>query len=38
MKWLDVTANDYWHYHYRFDEQSSFKKKNLGAEWSTIFS
>jgi len=30
-KWLDVTANDYWHYHYRFDEQSSFKKKNLGA-------
>jgi hypothetical protein len=30
MKWLDVTANDYWHYHYRFDEQSSFKKKNLG--------
>src|SRR6187455_758570 len=30
-KWLDVTANDYWHYHYRFDESSSFKKKNLGA-------
>ena len=30
-KWLDVTANDYWHYHYRFDELSSFKKKNLGA-------
>ncbi|HMK18692.1 MAG TPA: DUF2851 family protein [Chitinophagaceae bacterium] len=29
--WLDVTANDYWHYHYRFDEQTSFKKKNLGA-------
>ena len=29
-KWLDVTANDYWHYHYRFDEASSFKKKNLG--------
>ena len=29
-KWLDVTANDHWHYHYRFDEQSSFKKKNLG--------
>lgn len=29
-KWLDVTANDYWHYHYRFDESSSFKKKNLG--------
>lgn len=29
--WLDVTANDYWHYHYRFDEPSDFKKKNLGA-------
>jgi hypothetical protein len=29
-EWLDVTANDYWHYHYRFDELSSFKKKRLG--------
>jgi hypothetical protein len=29
--WFDVTANDYWHYHYRFDEESSFKKKRLGA-------
>ncbi len=29
-KWLDVTANDYWHYHYRLDEPGSFKKKNLG--------
>lgn len=29
-KWLDVTANDYWHYHYRFDETSAFKKKRLG--------
>ena len=28
--WFDVTANDYWHYHYRFDESSSFKKKKLG--------
>lgn len=28
---LDVTANDYWHYHYRFGEASGFKKKNLGA-------
>ncbi len=27
---FDVTANDYWHYHYRFDEASSFKKKKLG--------
>ncbi|TMI72113.1 MAG: DUF2851 family protein [Bacteroidetes bacterium] len=29
-QWLDVTANDYWHYHYRFDELSSFKEKKLG--------
>ena len=30
VKWFDVTANDYWHYHYQFDEISSFKKKTLG--------
>ena len=29
-QWFDVIANDYWHYHYRFDETSSFKKKKLG--------
>ncbi|OSZ79833.1 hypothetical protein CAP36_00785 [Chitinophagaceae bacterium IBVUCB2] len=28
--WLDATANDYWHYHYRFDELTAFKKKHLG--------
>lgn len=28
--WFDVTANDYWHYHYHFDETSVFKKKKLG--------
>ena len=27
---LDVTANDYWHYHYIFDEATAFKKKTLG--------
>ena len=27
---LNVTANDYWHYHYIFDEETAFKKKNLG--------
>jgi hypothetical protein len=27
---LDVTANDYWHYHYMLDEPSSFKPKKLG--------
>lgn len=29
--WLDVTANDYWHYHYKFDEESPYRKKKLGA-------
>jgi len=29
---LQVTANDYWHYHYVFDEGSAFKKKKLGAQ------
>lgn len=28
--WLNVTANDYWHYHYRFDEPSSFRMKKTG--------
>ncbi|MEO7306085.1 MAG: DUF2851 family protein [Ferruginibacter sp.] len=27
---LQVTANDYWHYHYIFDEPTVFKKKRLG--------
>lgn len=25
-----VTANDYWHYHYMLNEQSAFRKKQLG--------
>jgi len=29
-KLLNVTANDYWHYHYRFDETTDYKPKNLG--------
>lgn len=29
-KWFDVTANDYWHYHYHFNEIAAFKKKKLG--------
>jgi hypothetical protein len=28
---LGVTANDYWHYHYRFEEICAFKPKKLGA-------
>lgn len=30
-QWFDITANDYWHYHYRFDEESVFKKKGIGS-------
>ncbi|HET9431084.1 MAG TPA: DUF2851 family protein [Chitinophagaceae bacterium] len=30
--WFAVTANDYWHYHYRFDEVSAYKKKTLGEQ------
>jgi hypothetical protein len=33
-QFLEVTANDYWHYHYHFNRTSSFLPKKLGA--STI--
>ena len=29
---LDVTANDYWHYHYLFGETSAYRKKKLGRQ------
>ncbi|MEI9957756.1 MAG: DUF2851 family protein [Ferruginibacter sp.] len=29
---LNVTANDYWHYHYMLDEPAAFKKKNMGTQ------
>ena len=29
---LNITPNDYWHYHYVFDETSAFKKKKLGEQ------
>lgn len=29
---LNVTANDYWHYHYFFDEPGDYKPKQLGAQ------
>jgi Protein of unknown function (DUF2851) len=29
---FSVTANDYWHYHYTFEEVSAYKEKNLGAQ------
>lgn len=29
-KLMDVTANDYWHYHYSFEQTSAFKPKKPG--------
>ena len=29
-RYFEVTANDYWHYHYHFREASSFKPKRVG--------
>jgi hypothetical protein len=29
---LQLTANDYWHYHYLFDESTAYKKKKLGED------
>jgi hypothetical protein len=29
---LQATANDYWHYHFRFDEESSFQPKKIGQD------
>ncbi len=29
---LKVTANDYWNYHYLFDEETEYKKKTLGEQ------
>lgn len=31
-EWLQVTANDYWHYHYRFDDTGSYHPKTLGKQ------
>ncbi len=31
-KMLSVTANDYWHYHYVFDEESDYREKTLGKQ------
>ena len=32
QKLFRITANDYWHYHYLFDEPTPFKRKTLGTE------
>ena len=29
---LNLTANDYWHYHYVFDRETDFKEKTLGKQ------
>lgn len=29
---FEVTANDYWHYHYQFDKPTDYSLKNLGAD------
>jgi uncharacterized protein DUF2851 len=29
---FDVTANDYWHYHYRFEETTAYLPKTLGSQ------
>lgn len=29
---LNVSANDYWHYHYRLDEPTAYKEKHLGSQ------
>ncbi len=31
-KMLQVTANDYWNYHYVFDEETAYKMKTLGSQ------
>jgi hypothetical protein len=31
-QYLQVTANDYWHYHYRFDEEKAYLPKRLGED------
>ena len=35
-KWFEITANDYWHYHYNLDESTSFRKKKLGADMIAV--
>ncbi len=31
-KLFDITANDYWHYHYRFDEATPHRPKKIGSQ------
>jgi hypothetical protein len=31
-KLFNITANDYWHYHFRFEETTAYSPKHLGAQ------
>lgn len=31
-QWLDITANDFWHYHYTLEEATPYHPKHLGRE------
>jgi len=31
-KLFDITANDYWHYHFRFEETTAYQPKRLGSQ------
>ncbi|MEP6513940.1 MAG: DUF2851 family protein, partial [Parafilimonas sp.] len=33
QKLFNVTANDYWHYHYRFNEAAEYQPKNTGEQF-----
>ncbi|MFZ1529126.1 MAG: DUF2851 family protein [Ferruginibacter sp.] len=32
QKLFNITANDYWHYHYNFEEETSYREKKLGPQ------
>ncbi len=37
IKLFEVTANDYWHYHYRFDERAAYLPKKVGQDSINVF-
>ena len=30
FKWFDITANDFWHYHYTLTDEAVYKQKSIG--------
>lgn len=32
-KLFDITANDYWHYHYMFDDEKNYRPKSVGSSF-----